>query len=318
MQKEQETYLNMTSDDEHARRLASLIVSFSNAQEPLSSQSIHNGHYAEQNDDTFRRSFQRDRKHLALCGFSIVSVGELDGQKLWSVDNARTFADTTALSDDEALLIDIACAPLVGDQSFPYRDELRLALAKIDHSFLTTTVVQVQEGSGTDACLSTLVRALNTQTCVKATYCDAHGTASERILAPYGSFGLRKSTYFVAARADAPDQAPHVYRLDRFKKVSPTARSYQIPLDFAVEDYVRLPFQMGDALFVGTFELPKDATGSWIAKGEILPGSTWRTSVSDAKLAAAWAIGEGARPLAPQDLVHAYDALLEEAAKHGC
>ena len=131
---DEEYMTSLTSDDEQARRLCALAIAFSNAESPISSQEVHAAHYAELSDDSFRRKFSRDREKLVECGLVIRQVGLDARDALWQAD-VSSFADGSSLSADDALMLDVLCTQLVEDPAFAWRDELRLALAKVDHAF---------------------------------------------------------------------------------------------------------------------------------------------------------------------------------------
>lgn len=316
----------ITRDDERARRIAGLLMAFSGARRTLSSNEIRDAYYPELSNESFRRAFGRDREALAQCGMVVRNVSQSGEDGSWVVDEQRTFAGASELLPEEALALDVACAPLVTDPDFPFRSDLRLALAKLDRHFGSATPVYIgggTEGSGSAA--RELLECLASRTVAKATYVDAKGREGTKILAPYGSFGLNGNTYVVAASENAEEggwNRPLTYRLDRFKSVRRTeGRTYQVPEDFCLRDFLKLPFQAGPTVATCSFSLPTplspelreqlEGRGTWT--DGVGGGSVWTSDVSDLGLAASWAVAEDVVPLAPKALVHQWRQVLEGA-----
>ena len=317
-----------TKDDEQALRLASLATAFMNAQGALTSRRIRELYYPHLSEDSFRRTFLRDRARLALCGIALRGDRKAGGETTWVVDRTLSFADGDALTAHEALTIDAACAGLVSDGAFAYRDELARALAKINSSYNTLATRRVgHAGEGVDMRLATLRGCLERGEAAEVTYTDARGCQSERLLALYGSFGLRGNTYFVAVRYDRergrPAETPKTYRLDRFVRVRACAQErYVVPEDFDIRDFVLLPFQIGategHATFACTRPATPEARRALTTHGALSPdGSTWRVDVSDIRDAALWSIDVGLVPLGPPELVEERRRILGEASRHG-
>lgn len=313
-----------TKDDEQARRLASLSLAFINANSPLSRARIHELFYPSLQDDSFNRSFYRDRKNLAYCGLCLKEEHNSSNDSLWSVDCERSFADLSNLSSTEALAIDVACADLTHDASFPYRDELSLALAKINTSFSATAFVRKQgDNSDSHPLLATLRSCLETRTAVKVTYVNAQQQESTRLLALYGSFGFRESTYFLAVTLNnetyKEDGPVKTYRLDRFVTAHAQTRiHYEIPLDFDTRDYILLPPQIGPLRYTVSFELPLNPTAEQRrilnTYGQISDTThEWSLQVANLTDCAAWAIDLGFTPLSPIQVVEEYKAILKSA-----
>ena len=60
------------------------------------------------------------------------------------VDERSSFVDSQTLSTRDAFILDMVCQPLLNDPSFPYAEDLRLALAKIDRSFQSSSTLSPQ------------------------------------------------------------------------------------------------------------------------------------------------------------------------------
>lgn len=304
-----------------AQRLAGLVLGFSNSRTPLSSTMLHEAYYPDTRSKSFQRAFERDRQRLETMGFVVCEVGrDANGVSLWQVDRSQSLVEGVALSERDALVVDVVCRSLASDEEFPYATELGSALRKIDRYFAEDAVaypaVRVHNETA-----RTLVSCLSRRQTVRAVYTDAGGMTTTRDLELLGSFTLRDHAYFVAHTRQRPNHRPRTYRLDRFTQVqgigSPAA--YDIPMDFDARDWCLLPFQLGATCAEATFRLPEAPDPSLAArlssKGTFLSDGRWQTNVADIQCAARWAIATGLVPTAPQGLVTAYDHVLEEASR---
>lgn len=321
--------MRLTHDDERARRICSLALEFMNARAPLPTSTIARAHYPGLRDDAFRKAFSRDRAMLAACGISLTEKRGADGEALWEADAESSFAQGAELAPADAAALELACRPLAEDPTFPLARELRLALAKVSRAFAETLAVAAADGRPAPRGLAALRSCLTARHAARVSYVDAAGRTSERLIAPYAFFGLRGELYLVAALLDEDGrEVPgHVrtYRVDRFERVSEEpGLSFEVPADFSVEDWRRLPFQMGPAAFDGVFLVDAahemdvrraaGAQGSFEPRGE---GLVWTVPVSDVDAAASWAVAMGLRPLAPEPLVSAWRRVLEGAMRGG-
>ena len=318
--------MELTRDDERARRICSLALDFMNATGPLSSSDIARTHYPELSSDSFRRAFSRDREMLAACGVVVRDRKGPSGESLWEADDERSFARGAELSPTDAAALEVSCRPLVEDPSFPLADSLRYALAKLARTFSESLAAGRFGGGGSSRELVALRRCLTESTLARVSYVDARGEASERVIAPYAFFGLRGALYLVAARATEKGEveagSERTYRVDRFARVEPVpASSYEIPRDFSVEDFRRLPFQMGPSVAEAVFVVPGEheealrrkagAQGSFLKRGD---ATLWKVPVSDVSAAASWAISAGIVPREPAELVGSWRGILKGAA----
>ena len=312
----------LTKDDELARRVLSLAIEFMNAKTPISSEDIYARFYPGMVRDTAIKTFSRDRDRLAQCGI-VLSKSESDtaDNALWSADASLSFVQDAQLTDDEALLIDLLCLPLASDPSFALRDELRLALAKLDAGFAKPSAARLSpEVTKRDRILAALRAGAVEQTAVEIAYEKADGSQDVRVIAPYGFFGLRGTTYCVAPRLDiegSPIRTYNVSRVHRATKLD--GRGFDVPEDFDVRDWLKLPFQMGEASFTASFRVP-DELERELVKASFGIGSFTRdddgllysVECSSEKDAASWAVVQGIRPVEPKALVDAWTQLLEE------
>ena len=320
--------MRLTKDDERARRICSLALEFMNAAAPLDSSQVARAFYPGLSADSFRRAFSRDREALAACGVVVVEQPRPGRESSWAVDEARSWAQGAELEPLEAAALDVACQPLLESASFPLADDLRLALAKLTRAFAEASAPAAAGAPETREFRA--LRACLVEGCAaRVAYTDARGASTERTIAPYGLFELRGERYLVAGRLDETGRpvegGERTYRVDRFSSVTalPDVPA-SVPPDFAVEDWRRLPFQIGPERAVAAFEVPAGheaelrrtagAQGSFRRDGE---KTVWSVSTSSLEGAASWAVAMGLRPLSPKGLVTAWHQVLEGAAGHG-
>lgn len=320
--------MKLTKDDERARRICSLALEFMNADAPLTSTEVARAFYPGLSPESFRRAFARDRAALATCGVIVREVRAAGGESSWAVDSTRSFAGGSELEPLEAAALEVACQPLLESADFPLADELRLALAKLTRAFAETSFVSAaprEEGRAFEELRACLVEGCAAQ----VGYTDARGVASERRIAPYGFFALRGTRYLVAGRLTDNDQlvegGERTYRVDRFSSVRRlTGVRVCVPRDFCVEDWRRLPFQMGPEQAEVVFEVPAareadlrraaGGQGTFERRDDAL---VWRVGASSLGDAASWAVSAGIRPVEPEGLVAAWRALLEGVLADG-
>lgn len=315
--------MQLTRDDERARRICSLALDFMNARAPLGSAAIARGHYPGLSEDSFRKAFSRDRELLEACGITLVETRAADGTKLWSADADRSFAQETELGPLDAAALELACRSLAEDPTFPLAGELRLALAKVGRAFAETIGARRTGGGRERREIATLRACVASCHAARVAYVDAEGTASERLIAPYAFFGLRGKLYLVAGLLgeDGSPVPDHIrtYRAERFERVvEQTQTSFEVPADFSVDDWRRLPFQMGPTSFEAVLVIPSEherdvrraagTQGRFERRGDSL---IWTVPASSAADAASWAVAMGARPVSPTQLVDSWRDVLE-------
>lgn len=316
----------LTQSDLQARRLLDIVLTLLGSPGPVSSSRLRELHYPGIQPDSFRKVFSRDRQRLALCGITIQRTNRPPDEPLWTIDQERSFSSTDVLDAREAVVLDVACSQLLSDPSFPFANDLRSALAKIDRLF-DRDYPQVGELplARHDRRLSTLESCLLSHHAADVQYKRLDGKISQRCLAPYGMFSLRGQAYVVGPSVST-DGTPEpttlrTYRTDRITKIHECRGiTYVIPKDFSINDYVLLPFQVGPPLYYADFKPMQDNTDTKhlrsICNADVVSdehGDTvLRLSVSNEARAAAWAIETGLIPQQPQSLVAIWKKILKE------
>ncbi|MCI1666514.1 MAG: WYL domain-containing protein [Olsenella sp.] len=324
-------YVEISKDDEQARRIASLALAFMSS-ETIRDETIWRQFYPNLSKaDSYRTAFRRDRAALTECG---ITVSRVDGpETLWRVDSA-SFVESTELSEEDAMALDVACLPLVDDQDFPYGSELRIALSKIDDAFDCPALISLPaEERVPSRQLAILQDCSLLGVAARIDYTRADGVSVERLVAPYGFFGMRGHLYLVAPAIDGNgrviDGSTRTYRIDRVRRASKVAgTTFEVPEDFDARDWQKLPFQLGPAVCEASFAVPARRIREFsqvsqgkgtirLPDGEATAPATWLVEVSSVEDAASWAIAEDVTPLSPPELVAAWRERLGGVISHG-
>lgn len=325
-----EVGMELTKDDERARRLCSLALEFMNATRPIPSPEVARTFYPDLSPDSFRRAFSRDRETLFSCGVSIEDVRSGGGESRWFINEQATFVQGTELGALDAAALEVACQPLLDDPAFPLESELRMALAKIANAFAepTSGVATSPEARHQSRQLSTLLSCTLRSHGAKISYTDAQGRESTRLVAPFSFFELWGRLYLVAGRldenGDLVEGGTRTYRVERVAAAEEAkSTSFQVPDDFCVQDWRKLPFQMGPAKVTGVFQVPEDR------EADVRPASlgqgrfgerdgvlVWEVPIADVSAAASWAVAQGIQPMAPTELVDAWKSVFEGVLAH--
>lgn len=312
------------ADEQRARLIAELSFEFMNASRPISSDLIWHTYYPELKRDSFSRRFLRDREDLAKCGVVLLDCDLEDGQNGWVIDERHSFAGESSLSNEDAYVLEVACRQLISDPTFPYPEDLRLALAKVNRSFRGLPPLALPAATSAQSpTLPTLEAAFDDRVACDITYRDAKGDESSRRICVLGLFGLRDSIYVVGASV-APGGSPDLgvvrdYKASRVMAAKPVKSvRYVIPEDFDIAEHVFLPFQLGPRSCDGVFfvsharlaDMRKDSLDRGEFEAAADGGAQWTVWISDVDAAASWAISEGIRPISPKGLVDAWSGLL--------
>lgn len=307
-----DSFREPTEDERTARRMAALAVRLINARHPVTTATIREEFYPSLADEAFRKAYRRDRERLASTGIVVTRADLPTGDAAWQIDEGTSFVRNSELTPEDALVLDCLLLPIAADPSFPYANDLRIALTKIDRSFVETSAPAIPpDARSRSKQLSQIEGCMVRRHAAQVTYERADGSRTTRSIIPYGLFPLRNTTYLVAARLnDEVVEEPHVYNMDRMRSVRELKRvTYPIPADFDVRDFVKLPFQLGPRLYVATFEVPPHRMADvreHVAQRGTWEGNTVSVDVANEDAAAAWALAEGIRPYSPASLVEAW------------
>jgi proteasome accessory factor B len=322
-------------------RIVNLAFYLAAAREPVSAAQIKSsvaGYSADQSTEAFGRMFERDKDDLRAAGLVIRLDRSGDGER-YLLDEGATFAEAVGLLPLEAVELRTAAAAMLADESFPFTEDLRPAIAKVVASTQSPAghAEAILQSSSADespreqgAAVAELTQAVADRKCVAFAYTGASGRRSRREVEPWGLFARDGRWYLVASDPEVADV--RVFAVPRMEDVAvaprPKSPDFEPPADFDVARYMLMPFQYGPkvmdavvrltgpaahraaALTAGQGSLSADTDGAYL----------WRVPVADPVLFARWvaAAGPGVRVAGPKDLADAVREGLEEVVRlHG-
>lgn len=263
-------------------RLVNLAFYLIASRKPVTAEQVRTdvaGYPEDQDDAAFARMFERDKEDLRNSGLTIDFDEEL---QVYRLDRDATFARRVDLSDEEAAAVRAAGTALLGDPSFPFADDLRLALAKLASEFdegevAASVRLADEQPEFQGEAVARLADAASARKRVSFGYTNSAGTCSPHDVEPYGMF-LHDGRWYLVGR-DASLDETRTYAVSRMDSLQVSTRApktpdFERPADFNVARYVRLPFQYG----------PESA--SFEAVLRLGPALAWR--------AAAFSAGHGA------------------------
>lgn len=299
-------------------RLINLGLYLASAREPVTAERIRTdvaGYPPEQDQPAFLRMFERDKDLLRASGFII----EGDETGAYTLDHAQTFAAPIDLSAEESAAVRATGTAMLSDPSFPFPDDLRLALAKIssgiDTDLLPAAAVLADENPARQGTVvAALASAASRGKRATFEYTNSYGESGPHEVEPYGLF-LHDGRWYLVGR-DTDRGEVRTYAVARLGGLSvesarPATPDFERPHDFDVRSFVRLPFQYGPAGTEFEAALRFDATAAWRAgslaagQGEVSAagdgGITWRVSARSSERLLRFVVenGPGIELLAP-------------------
>ena len=306
---------------EAVERLVNLALYLASAHQPVSARNIQDaveGYPVDQDPISFQRMFERDKDVLRDAGFVLATTP--DGKGYW-LDRAATFASSVDLSAEEAAAIRAIGSALLADPSFPFAEDLRLALAKIASSLDTSEVSasarladEDPERQGESVALLSRANALCKR--VSFSYTNSRGESATHTIEPYGLF-VHDGRWYLVGRDTHLDEV-RTYTVARASDIEvssskPKTPEFERPADFDVRAFSRLPFQYGapHAQFEAVIRF--DAGASWRAPRLSAGSGTltadgddtlWTVSARDESRLARFVVenGPGLDLLAPESL----------------
>jgi proteasome accessory factor B len=235
-------------------RLVNLAFYLADAREPVTAGRIRadvEGYDADQDQAAFLRMFERDKEQLREAGFTILTDSENEG--LYHLDRSATFSAGVELSPSEAAAVRAAGTAMLGDPSFPFTGDLRLALAKIGSAFTTDDVPAAARLADEDperqgTLVAELSEAAEARKIVDFGYTNSLGASAPHRVEPYGLF-LHDGRWYLVGRDTEKDDV-RTYTLARMadaraNPARPKSPDFERPAEFDVRRFLRLPFQYG-------------------------------------------------------------------------
>jgi proteasome accessory factor B len=221
-------------------RLINLIIALLETTRPLSAEEINRrvAGYGQDNYDSFRRAFERDKDELRGMGIPI-EVRKIDALDEHSdgyfIDKDRYYLPDLNLEPDE-----LAALRLARDAVTNGRSEADRGLLKISVDSRAAPVDTPQVAWGDDIrqpALSSIYEAQLQRVPISFEYQPASGERTRRTLEPYGLVNRRGHWYVVGNDIDRSDL--RAFRISRIQgKVSVLDGSYDVPVGFDAQAHL--------------------------------------------------------------------------------
>ena len=236
-------------------RLINLIIALLETTRPLSAEEINRrvAGYGQDNYDSFRRAFERDKDELRGMGIPI-EVRKIDlldeHSDGYIIDKDRYYLPDLELEPDE-----LAALQLARDAVTNGRSEADRGLMKISVDSQAAPVEGPQVAWGDDIrqpALSSIYEAQLERRPISFEYQRASGERTRRTLEPYGLVNRRGHWYVVGNDIVRSDM--RAFRISRIQgKVSIVDGTYEIPVGFDAQAHLsaeayEIGEQHGDAI----------------------------------------------------------------------
>ena len=237
-------------------RLTALLLFLMEAQHPVSVSEIRQsvgGYGMEENDESFKRKFRRDREILAQMGITltetrVVDAGTNEGELLYSLEPGQVVSTDIALSPKETAYLRMAGAQALSSPSFMQKDDLRRALNKLTDALGIVGEDRTDDASPQTAEDFELLRsACEQRRRVSFSYKRADGASSTRLVKPLVLF-LFKGNWYLSAQDedDGQQKSFRLQRMDQPELVDPKAKGPEFPrVQLDAGSLIKLPFQCG-------------------------------------------------------------------------
>lgn len=294
------------------------------------------GYPEEQDTVAFLRMFERDKDALRAAGLVIdVALDPYTDTEAYRLDAAATFARPIDLSPEELAVLRAVAAALAGDESFPFHEDLALALGKLGAAGHDAPMGPAALGGAEESPhaqhVAALAEAVRTRKGVTFEYTNSAGTTRQRSVDPYGLF-FREGQWYVTGRdTDVDDiRTFNVERLGTLdvNPLKPRTPDFERPADFDVREQERLPFQYGPLSAETRIRFEPDV--AWRAEGlsrgrggiTTLPdgSAVWVVEAADLERLASWIVdaGAGLHAVDPPELLETLHAGLKRVVDaHG-
>jgi predicted DNA-binding transcriptional regulator YafY len=253
-------------------RLVNLALYLADARGSVTASDIReavSGYPPEADEPAFKRMLERDKDVLRSAGL-VIDSDDLGNYRL---DKRASYVAPVTLSAEEAAAVRAAGVASLGDPSFPFAFDLRLALTKIaaetdapDSSVTGMLADEAPDRQG--ELVAELASAAARSKRVLFDYTNSHGACGPHEIEPYGLF-VHDGRWYLVGRDTARSEV-RTYAVTRMGEITvnpaaPKTPDFCRPVDFDVASFIRLPFQYGPAEHRFTARLRFDAATAWRA-----------------------------------------------------
>ena len=308
----------LNKDDEMAMRVLSLLLWLLDNRY-TSKEKLLDVFYPEANEESQQKQFDRDRDRLEELGF-IIDRNE-KGYYLSENQKRPAGSDSNDLDQKDFItILQLLFSMALRNDTSVFSFDLHIALMKlgiIDQRFMDSLLPACTKGPDFDKAFSDVSKAINASKSLAITYTSFQGKTHAWNIQPYGTYKLFEQDYVICNVFEGKKNLG--IRTLNFRRIGKTdlkkSASFTVPRDFNKNDYIRLPFQLGETkgqakLFIPEAELPTflsetlsvGTLGDEDARFGSLTGKIWTISFSDLDACASWATRKGFYCLEPADL----------------
>lgn len=292
--------------------------------------------YEGKSGEAAQRMFERDKALLEDLGIPIEWVpAEEDADPEsggYRIDKKRFFLSEVKLAPQEMAVVLLAGSPLLEQEGFPYRHELRLALNKLKlgagdvlgATHVTVNVPVVHGGASVERALEVLAEALAKRKRVTFEYRDQAGSGSKREVDPYGIFCSGGGWYLVGLSHERG--APRQFAVHRMEKLAinpakPRNADFEVPKSFDLDEHAHRPPWRWERHPPMRAVIDCAPEVAWLAERKLgvsaKPAGEWQRltvdGVTNVDALADWALGfaDRVRAVEPKELRDALRSRLE-------
>ncbi len=218
------------------------------------------GYDGDRTDEAFDRMFERDKDELREIGVPIVVDEDEYGESAYRIDEEAYYLPPVDLTAEEALALRIAARVLSDDAAYPFRTEMRSALAKLASDVpllpdsnppllvrLGGTAFEPEQAKN----LELLRQATEARKQVDFDYYSISSDRQKRRrVDPYALFNRNGRWYVAAFCHEASDV--RTFRLSRIRgrvevnSRKPHTPDFEVPAQFSPESLAREPWETGE------------------------------------------------------------------------
>lgn len=316
---------------EALERIINLALYLDGVREPVTAEQVREkviGYRDKDQDDAaFARMFERDKDDLRRAGIKL----DFDEQlQEYSLDRKATFSARVDLSAEEAAVVRTAGTAVLGDPSFPFADDLRLALAKIAAELPADAPVARMRIADEDPArqgrtVAQLVSAGDARKVSTFDYTNSMGVSAPHTVEPYGLFTYDGRWYLVGRDTEKDETRTYAAaRIENLKvnAAAPKTPDFERPDGFDVSRFISLPFEYGPRSDAFEAVLRFEPSATWraaavtLSHGSLEPDGDallWRVNARSEEALLKFVIehGPGVRIVEPQHLIARMRAGLE-------
>ena len=313
-------------------RLINLIAALLDTERPMTAAQIRAeiAGYGQDNDDAFRRSFERDKEALRSMGIPLElrSTGLLgDTEDAYIIPKDKYYLPDLDLEPEELAALRIAADAVMSGGDQAGAGLMKLSVGSPDETWGAPRVVWGADLAAEQPLLGPLYSSILDRKRISFSYARPEGAVQTRTVESYGLVHRRGNWYLVGRDVDRDDERS--FKVSRIQGgIETLVEGYEIPDSFDAQAYVaREPWEIGGDEPTSAVVRFDPALAWWPAQN--MPEATSRSSddggvevelpVANIEALVSWALSFGdeveiLEPASARDALRAHlTGFLEEA-----